>query len=257
MKTHNSLLWSLAIVFSAAAQYSNQSNISETGTLAPVETTSVRVNNSHAAGDSGIVIGNESARESRPTPTHEKADLQSALKSGKGLVTAGIVLHFAGLALGSLGSVASSGSNDPGMTLTLSIGSTVMEIIGPILACSGGSRVQDAMERTGFQPGIYSSWHEYGAGWGFTGGGAALIVGGVMLSSTGDQGSSMLGLVVAIAGAALAITGEVQFIKATIHSAVYISKCREIVENHGLSFQLVPTIDVKKQSYGMALVGTF
>jgi hypothetical protein len=90
-------------------------------------------------------------------------------------------------------------------------------------------------------------WREYGKGWLFTGSGLGFSVAGTLVMASNAQ--PMPGLILVIDGAVLSIAGEVTWIKAMVHSSVYVSNAAQTITKKS-DLSLFPFYDLKGK-YGM------
>lgn len=192
----------------------------------------------------------------------QSASLHNAIAKGKSLTTTGLVLHFGGLGVGMILSLASSGvtSSDAATTfLILDLVTSGMEIVGPIVSCVGASNVKDAAEKDGLETGEFVAWKEYGKGWVYTGSGTGLVLAGALiggLSSNGDAGAAIIALPIMLTAVAFIIVGEVKFIQCMVHAKIYTGRFDAVARNSSISWNLTPTIDVKGRP-GLALCAKF
>ena len=192
----------------------------------------------------------------------QSASLHDAIAKGKSLTTTGMVLHFTGLGVGSILSLASSGvtSSDAATTfLILELVTSGMEIVGPIVSCVGASNVKDAAEKDGLETGEFVAWKEYGKGWVYTGSGTGLALVGALWaasSSNNDAGAAIIALPIMLTGVAFIIVGEVKFIQSMVHAKIYTERFDEVARKSSISWSITPTIDVKGRP-GLALHAKF
>jgi hypothetical protein len=88
---------------------------------------------------------------------------------------------------------------------------------------------------------------EYGKGWIFTGSGLGFSIAGTLMMVSNNE--PMPGLVFVLGGAVLSIAGEVTWIKAMVHSLVYVSKAAQSIPKEP-DISLFPYYDLKGK-YGM------
>jgi hypothetical protein len=195
------------------------------------------------------VIGTQEVDGNNDSQTEMHSDsvnllLQNAIDKGRGLTGTGLTLHFIGLGVSTIMSFTSSGSE--GGTVVSAV-SYILQTIGPILACSGASSVDGNFRKLGVSIPESHVWREYAKGWGYVGVGVGSLVAGIVMVNEQDQ--PMPGLLLLFGGAAFEIIGEVKWIKAMVHSAVYVSNAAKSIQKKP-EISLLPYYDLKGK-YGM------
>ena len=199
-------------------------------------------------GDLPAPLPNPYITETTPE-TRISPEIEQAIRSGKALTTAGMVVHFIGFGLSLFPNLMSSEVENPGLFAMLIMGNA-MAIGGPIIAGSGASHVEKRFRANNIGVNKPQSWPEYGIGWGLKGASVGLSI-GAMFADEVSTGVTLL-----LCSIATGVVSEVMWARSVIHAKSYVNKCDRIAENSALDFSFSPQI-VPGERYGVMAVVDF
>jgi hypothetical protein len=182
-------------------------------------------------------------REPQIDVAEAKKILAADLKTGQGLVGAGLAAHTIGGAVWLIGVFRGFGVNTyddlTSVAVQRIVGGTVMGL-SPIFACAGHTLVKNSVSDL-TREGVWSNvWADFGSGWAFVVGANVVSFVGGMLAVESESVGLLVGT--AIVYWVMAGLGEFYWVRSIAHSGSYVRSVQRKFKTGQLRFSVAPAI---------------